>query len=142
MNTDADNHEGYKDLCHYHNNKGSKGNLSLCLNIPSFHYYQTIHDRLQEGSWTSPGAVRWIEAVERHDRIYRVLERYIQHEISRRCCHFPETIHKSNHDQTLRVFPLPISTDFVYDTIHHSLTRNTLPSLSSILQSLDNHDPI
>ncbi|KAL8825715.1 MAG: hypothetical protein Q9191_004244 [Dirinaria sp. TL-2023a] len=106
--------------------------LNLCLDIPSFHYYQSIDQRLRDGYCTFQQALQWMEAVEkRHEQIAGVFRRYINYKLSQR-------------DILTREFEVRVSpsADWVCCILRQFLVKGVLPSLDSILHSLSTYDPI
>lgn len=110
--------------------------LNTCLDIPSFHYYHTVDERLRDGLCTFPEALRWMDAVEkRHFRISRVFRRYIQHELARRSWHWK----KSEYRIELSSSGSP---GFMCDILRQSLRGCILPSPDHVLRRISEHDPI
>jgi hypothetical protein len=102
------------------------------MNIPSFHYYQSIEKRLQDGTCTFQQALQWVKAVERrHAQIRKVFEKYIEYEISRR----------GLGSVRVQIHIDPLAT-WVCSTICQSLAKGIFPSLSAILEELSICDPV
>ncbi|KAH7242785.1 hypothetical protein BKA59DRAFT_401028 [Fusarium tricinctum] len=105
--------------------------LTLCLDVPSFHYYQSVDDCLQSHSCTFQEALQWLNAVEkRHEQISHIFRSYINHELSRRC--------GSSEVCDIRVSP---AANLVCSTIHDALARGTRPSLHHVLHMLNEKEP-
>ncbi|WAO93393.1 Hypothetical protein NCS54_01094000 [Fusarium falciforme] len=85
--------------------------LNLRLDVPSFHYYQSVDDCLQSGSCTFQEALEWLNAVKkRHEQISHVFRGYINYELSKRC--------SSAEALNIKVSP---GADLVCSIIRHSL---------------------
>lgn len=111
---------------------GSNGSVNIRLDVPSFHYYQSVEERLREGSCTFSEALQWMAAVKnRHRQLSQVFCRYIDHEISRR----PGTVPPCS----IQVSP---SGDLVCDLICRALADGVLPTLDPALCTLHARDPI
>lgn len=120
---------------HGHGNcreSGLNGSLNVSLDIPSFHYYHTVEQRLKDGLCTFPEAIRWMDAVEkRHYQISRVFRRYIQHELLRR----------GHHETHIQVSSSGTA-GFVCHVLQKSLREGVLVSLDHVLQRISAYDPV
>ncbi|KAH8696536.1 hypothetical protein BGW36DRAFT_452200 [Talaromyces proteolyticus] len=107
--------------------------LNIRLDIPSFHYYHSLEERLRDGRCSFLEALHWMHAVEkRHHQLSRVFCRLLDHELSRRQGVTP-------HHRKLDVQVSPLA-NLVYQLICDSLANNTFPSVDDILQILHTED--
>ncbi|RHZ63462.1 uncharacterized protein CDV56_108942 [Aspergillus thermomutatus] len=107
--------------------------LNIRLDIPSFHYYHSLEERLRDGCCTFPEALQWMHAVEkRHHQLSRVFCRLIDHELSRRWVGTP-------HRRKLDVQVSPLA-DLVFQLICDSLANSVLPDVDDILQIVQTED--
>jgi hypothetical protein len=115
------------------NNQYQPRPLSIRLDIPSFHYYHSLEERLRDRCCTFPEALQWMHAVEkRHHQLSRVFCRLIDHELSRR---WSGTPHRRKLD--IQVSPLA---DLVCQLICDSLANSVLPNVDDILRVLETED--
>ena len=103
--------------------------VSITLDVPSFHYYQLIDDKLEQGLCSASEAIAWIEAVEqRYDQVARVFENAVRYELGRRGI-------SPTQDCEIRVSP---RTNLVASSIHRALKDLRNPCLNNILHELGN----
>lgn len=115
------------------NNRYQQTPLSIRLDIPSFHYYHSLEERLRDGCCTFPEALQWMHAVQkRHHQLSRVFSRLVDHELCRR---WGETPHRRKLDiQVSRLAGL------VYQLICDSLANGVLPDVDDTLRVLEAED--
>lgn len=59
--------------------------VKINLDVPSFHYYETVDEKLRHGKCSAESALAWLEAVQhRHDQIATVFETAVRHECKKR----------------------------------------------------------
>jgi hypothetical protein len=50
--------------------------IAITLDVPSFHYYQSIEEKFEQGLCTASQALQWIKAIEKcHDQVAAVFEK-------------------------------------------------------------------
>lgn len=115
------------------NNQYQPTPLSIRLDIPSFHYYHSLEERLRDGCCTFPEALQWMHAVQkRHHQLSRVFCSLVDHELSRRgggTCRRPKL--------NIQVSPLA---GRVYQLICGSLANGVLPDVNDTLRVLETED--
>lgn len=97
------------------------------LDIPSFHYYHSIHEKIEQGLCTFQNAIEWFSSVEkRRDQLSKVLERSILYELARRGV------------STRQVFEIRSSpkSNILSRTINQALKIGELPSFEKIFSKL------
>lgn len=110
----------------------SRATLRLCLDVPSFHYYQSVHNLLCTRACTYSDALEWLTVMERrHQQISYVYRGYIRHELSRR-----------SFSGKVCNFDVSPGTHLVCRTIRQCLIRNVLPNLDEVLQILNEAEPV
>ena len=108
---------------------GSGVPVCITLDVPSFHYYQSIEDKLERRSCTANEALQWVGAIEqRYDQVSTVFERSVRHELVRRGVTPP-------YDCEIRVSP---RINLVASLIHQALQAGRSPSLDDVLDQLNN----
>lgn len=139
-NDGTDHSNGDSILCRDSDDDGPNRRINLNLDVPSFHYYQTLDTRLRDALCTFREAIQWMDAIDkRHHQIIRVFHRYILHELSRRPRRqLRQQRQKANNIQ--QITPLP-AVSVVCEIIRNSLQNERLPSLDHVLQMLTIHDP-
>ncbi|KAI4923575.1 uncharacterized protein J4E92_007549 [Alternaria infectoria] len=103
----------------------------ICLDIPSFHYYQTIDDLLRSDRCEFTEALRWLGAIdEHHQQISHIFRGYLHVELLRR-------------DPSLRSCAISVTPggERILSTIRKSLMRRTLPSIQLAIDDLGVHEP-
>ncbi|QKX54314.1 uncharacterized protein TRUGW13939_01400 [Talaromyces rugulosus] len=115
------------------NNPSKPTGLNICLDIPSFHYYHSLEERLRDGCCTFFEALRWMHAVEkRHRQLSQVFCRLLDHELSRR-----RGVHCRSRKPGVQISPLA---NLVYQFICDSLANNVFPDVNDILRILQSED--
>ena len=115
-----------------HNNKDKAYQPSqICLDIPSFHYYQTIDDLLRSGRCGFAEALHWLRAIEtHHQQISHIFRGYLHVELLRR-------------DPSLKSCFISVTPggEQILSTIRKSLMKRTLPSVQQAIDDLGVHKP-
>lgn len=102
--------------------------VNISLDVPSFHYYQSIDKKLERGLCTASEALQWIEAVDRrHDQVAAVFATSVRHELRRRGVAPP-------HGCEIHVSP---RANMVASSIRQAVQDGRSPSLDDVLQKLD-----
>ena len=137
-NDGTDHSNGDSSLCRDSDDDGPNRRINLNLDVPSFHYYQTLDTR--DGLCTFREAIQWMDAIDkRHHHIIRVFHRYILHELSRRPRRRLRQ-QRQKADNIQQITPL-FSVSVACKIIRNSLQNERLPSLDHVLQMLTIHDP-
>jgi hypothetical protein len=103
----------------------------ICLDIPSFHYYQSVDDHLRSGRCGFDEALQWLLAMEKHhEQISHVFCGYIANELLRR-------------DPSIKAgsFKVTPGAGHICLTIRQSLEKHTYPSVHEVLDILSVHEP-
>ncbi|KAI4688949.1 hypothetical protein J4E81_007666 [Alternaria sp. BMP 2799] len=103
----------------------------ICLDIPSFHYYQTIDDLLRSGRCSFAEALRWLRAIEtHHQQISHIFRGYLHVELLRR-------------DPSLKSCFISVTPggEPIFSSIRESLVKRTLPSVQQAIDDLGVHEP-
>jgi hypothetical protein len=106
--------------------------VHIGLDVPNFHYFQSIDAKLQEGTCSFKEALQWMEAVEqRSQQISEVFQGHLHHELLKRGVHLSEiTIDVSRRGC------------FVFDFIRQALQQFTIPSVENLLEKLGVEDKV
>ncbi|KAF4159863.1 hypothetical protein CNMCM6936_004178 [Aspergillus lentulus] len=102
--------------------------LNIILDLPTWHYYQSIEDRLQHRGYRPSEVMDWIEAIMlRSQQLAGVLKRAVLHELDRR-----------GVPSTQRLYEIQISpgSSLVDDAFREALKYEKLPCLDDILKTL------
>ena len=103
----------------------------ICLDIPSFHYYQSFDDHLRSGCCGFDEVRQWLCAVEKHhDQISHVFRGYLRHELLRR--------EPSAKASFISVTP---GGQRVLSSIRESIESHTRPSVEKAVDILSMHEP-
>ncbi|KAI4604897.1 hypothetical protein J4E83_010945 [Alternaria metachromatica] len=105
--------------------------LQICLDIPSFHYYQTVDDLLRSGRCEFAEALHWLRAIEEHhQQISHVFRGYLHVELLRR-------------DPSIKPCAISVTPggERILTTIRKSLMMRTLPSVQNAIDDLSAHEP-
>lgn len=95
----------------------------LIIDIPAFHYYQSIESRLLDAHTTFAEAIRWLDAVKlRQCQIADIFMHHLDSELTKR------GVDPSKF--RVRVSPL---TDLVFSYIRSSLEDSVLPNIEEVL---------
>ncbi|KAI4680278.1 uncharacterized protein J4E84_007926 [Alternaria hordeiaustralica] len=103
----------------------------ICLDIPSFHYYQTIDDLLRSGRCSFAEALRWLCAIEtHHHQISHIFRCYLRVELLRR-------------DPSIKSCFISVTPggERILSSIRESLVKRTLPSVRQAIDDLSVHEP-
>ena len=103
----------------------------ICLDIPSFHYYQTIDDLLRSGRCGFDEALHWLRAIEtHHQQISHIFRGYLHFELLRR-------------DPSVKPCAISVTPggERILSTIRKSLMKCTLPSVQQAINDLAAHEP-
>ena len=105
--------------------------LRIHLDLPSFHYYYSVHEKLEAGLCTCEEAREWISAIEkRYDQLSKVFESAIRHELARRG-------ESSSHAYEIEVTP---RRNIVASSIREALEIGETPSFDRIFEKLNHLD--
>lgn len=107
--------------------------LQICLDVPNFHYYHSVHSRLEEGTCSLDEALRWMRLVlRRHEQVSQVFRRYLVHQLARRGV-------DASAQLSLEVASrgMPIAAQII-----ESLERGEMPCFDEILKTLGRDDPV
>lgn len=105
--------------------------VTINLDVPSFHYYQSIDKKVEQGLCTASEALQWIEAVDRrYDQVTEVFAASVRHELGRRGIASP-------HGCKIHVSP---RTNVVASSIRQALQDGRSPLLDDVLQKLDGQE--
>ncbi|KAF7586335.1 hypothetical protein BBP40_009063 [Aspergillus hancockii] len=110
----------YDGKCH--------GPLNIILDLPTWHYYQSIEDRLQHRGYKPCEVMDWIEAIIlRSQQLAGVLKSAVLHELDRR-----------GVPSSRRLYDIQISpgSALVNDAFREALKYENLPCLNNILETL------
>lgn len=113
------------------NNHNSDPGRTLIINldIPRFHYYQSLDDRLRAGTCTFEIAMRWmLAASKRHMQISYIFRRLIVHGLAK---------YGLTGKCSVEISPF---THLVYYEIMHCLMAHQFPTVDRILKVLDEGD--
>jgi hypothetical protein len=102
--------------------------LNIILDLPTWHYYQSIEDRLQNRGYKPSEVMDWIEAIMlRSQQLAGVLKRAVLHELDRR-----------GVPSSRRLYHIQISPEssLVDDAFREALKYEKLPCLDDILETL------
>ena len=103
----------------------------ICLDIPSFHYYQTVDDLLRSGRCGFAEALHWLRTIEtHHQQISHIFRGYLHVELLRR--------DPSIKSCFIRVTP---GGERILSSIRKSLMMRTLPSVQQAIDDLSVHGP-
>jgi hypothetical protein len=92
--------------------------------VPSWHYYQAIHEHLVQGLCTAKEALRWLEAIKfRSHQISAVFQSAVGYDLSKR------GVSRSHRDD----LHVSSKSSAVGDSIHEALARGNPPNLSELL---------
>ncbi|KAI4648540.1 uncharacterized protein J4E78_008603 [Alternaria triticimaculans] len=103
----------------------------ICLDIPSFHYYQTIDDLLRSGRCTFAEALHWLYVIEQHHhQISHIFRGYLHVELMRR-------------DPSIKAYAISVTPggERILSSIRKSLMMRTLPSVQQAIDDLGVHEP-
>ncbi|KAI4663197.1 uncharacterized protein J4E88_010782 [Alternaria novae-zelandiae] len=103
----------------------------ICLDIPSFHYYQTIDDLLRSGRCGFAEALNWLCAIEtHHQQISHIFCGYLHVELLRR-------------DPSVKPCAISVTpgSERILSCIRKSLIMLTLPSVQQAVVDLGVHEP-
>lgn len=115
------------------NNQYQPTPLSIRLDIPSFHYYYPLEERLRDGCCTFSDALEWMHAVQkRHHQLSRVFCCLVDHELSRR---WGETSGREKLN-----IQVSHSAGLVHQLICDSLANGVLPDVNDVLSVLETED--
>jgi len=102
----------------------------ICLDIPSFHYYQTIDDVLRSGRCGFVEALHWLCAIEtHHEQISHIFRGYLHVELLRR-------------DPSIKPCAISVTPggERILSIIRESLMKRTLPSVQQAIDDLGVHE--
>ncbi|KAI4605132.1 hypothetical protein J4E80_010717 [Alternaria sp. BMP 0032] len=103
----------------------------ICLDIPSFHYYQTIDDLLRSARCSFTEALHWLRTIEtHHQQISHMFRGYLHVELLRR--------EPSIKPCAISVTPRG---ERIFSSIRDSLMKRTLPSVQQVIDDLHVHEP-
>ena len=103
----------------------------ICLDIPSFHYYQTIDDLLRSGRCSFDESLHWLRTIEtHHQQISHIFRGYLRVELLRR--------DPSVESCAISVTP---GGERILTSIRESLMMRTLPSVQQAINDLGVHEP-
>ncbi|KAI4921050.1 hypothetical protein J4E85_009165 [Alternaria conjuncta] len=105
--------------------------LQICLDIPSFHYYQTIDDLLRSGRCGFAEAMNWLHTIEtHHQQISHIFRGYLHVELMRR-------------DPSIKSYAISVTPggERILSTIRKSLMKRSLPSVQQAIDDLKVHEP-
>jgi len=103
----------------------------ICLDIPSFHYYQTIDDLLRSARCSFTEALHWLRTIEtHHQQISHIFRGYLHVELLRR-------------DPSLKSCFISVTPggEPIFSSIRESLVKRTLPSVQQAIDDLGVHEP-
>jgi len=103
----------------------------VCLDIPSFHYYQTIDDLLRSARCGFAEALHWLCAIEKHhQQISHIFRGYLRVELLRR-------------DPSVKSCFISVTPggERIHSSIRESLMMHKLPSLQQAIDDLGAHEP-
>jgi hypothetical protein len=113
-------HSKYHGKCHVP--------LNIILDLPTWHYYQSIEDRLQHNGYQPSEVMDWIEAIMlRSQQLAGVLKSAVLHELDRR-----------GVPSTRRLYDIQVSpgSALVDDAFRDALKYEKLPCLNGILDTV------
>jgi hypothetical protein len=114
-----------------HKRHGLRMPVNITLDVPSFHYYPTVDEELEQGLCTASEALEWVDAIEkRHDQISRVFEKTVRHELEKRGVTTRDCVE----------IHLSPTTNVVSTSIHQALKSGHRASLVAVLQKLLSSD--
>ncbi|GFG06817.1 hypothetical protein IFM61392_04539 [Aspergillus lentulus] len=102
--------------------------LNIVLDLPTWHYYESIEDRLQHRGYRPSEVMDWTEAIMlRSQQLAGVLKRAVLHELDRR-----------GVPSTRRLYDIQISpgSSLVDDAFREALKYDKSPCLDDILETL------
>ena len=107
--------------------KGFPMTVNITLDVPSFHYYAMVAEKLDQGLCTTQEALQWLDAIERrYKQVAEVYQKSVVHNLKQRGA-IPL------YDCPVRVSP---RNTLVNSAIHQSLQDGQNPSVDDILQKL------
>ncbi|KAI4700435.1 hypothetical protein J4E89_010995 [Alternaria sp. Ai002NY15] len=115
---------------HNHSDKAYQP-LQIYLDIPSFHYYQTIDDLLRSSRCGFADALHWLCAIEQHhQQISHIFRGYLRVELLHR-------------DPSLKSCDISVTPggERILSMIRKSLMKRTLPSVQQAIGDLGVHEP-
>ncbi|KXG50454.1 uncharacterized protein PGRI_069450 [Penicillium griseofulvum] len=106
--------------------------VHIGLDVPNFHYFQSVDSKLRDETCTIAEALQWMQAVEqRSDQISEVFQGYLHVELLKR------NVNPSN-------ITIEVSRrgHFVANFIRQALKQSEMPSLEVLLESLGTEDKV
>jgi hypothetical protein len=104
--------------------------VHIGLDVPNFHYFQSVDSKLRDETCTFTEALQWMQAVEkRSDQISEVFQGFLHVELLKR-------------DVNPSSIPIEVSRrgHFVANFIRQALEQSEIPSLPILLESLGTED--
>lgn len=102
--------------------------LSINLDIPNWHYYKAVEEKLQKGLCTANDALLYFEAItRRYDQLSSVFMTGILHECALR-------------GETNPIINVAPKLNVVADCIKSALMKKTRPSFMKVMQALDEEE--
>ena len=106
--------------------------VHIGLDVPNFHYFQSLASKLRDETCTFTEALQWMQAVEqRSDQISEVFQGYLHIELLKR-----------NVNPSSISIKVSRRGHFVANFIRQALEQNEMPSLQILLGSLGSEDKV